>query len=151
MRIIVDANIVFSAILKSDSKVGDLLINSNGIFKFITTDFLRIEIQKHHDKLMRISKLTMEQILESEYQIYKSINFIADEQIGKVAWDFAKKLVQEIDAKDIAYVAFSKQFKAKLWSGDKKLKMGLSQKGFTNFISTSELWDVRQVRIKRSY
>lgn len=148
MRIIVDANIVFSAILKTDSNIGDLLINSNGIFKFITTDFLRIEIQKHHDKLMRISKLTIDQILESEYQIYKSINFIADEQISKASWYSAKKLVQEIDIKDITYVAFSKQFKAKLWSGDKKLINGLSKKGFTNFISTGELWSLRQRRVK---
>lgn len=148
MRIIVDANIVFSGILKSDGKIGDLLINSGGIFKFISPDFLRIEIQRHHDKLVQISKLTLEKVLESEFQICKSIHFISDEQISPTNWDLAMNLVFDVDKKDVSYIAFSKQFKAKVWSGDKSLIKGLANKGFTNFISTNELWDLRQSRLK---
>lgn len=148
MRIIVDANIVFSGILKSDGKIGDLLINSGGIFKFISPDFLRIEIQRHHDKLVQISKLTLEHVLESEFQICKSIQFISDEQISLTNWGLAMNLVFDVDKKDISYIAFSKQFKAKVWSGDKSLIKGLANKGFTNFISTNELWDLRQKRLK---
>ena len=149
MRIIVDANIVFSGILKSDGKIGDLLINSGGIFKFISPDFLRIEIQRHHDKLVQISKLTLVQVLESEFQICKSIHFISDEQISLTNWDLAENLVSDVDKKDVSYIAFSKQFKAKIWSGDKTLIKGLANKGFTNFISTNELWDLRQKRLGR--
>jgi len=149
VRIIVDANIVFSGILKSDGKIGDLLINSGGIFKFISPDFLRIEIQRHHDKLVKISKLSLEQVLESEFQICKSINFISDEQISYSIWHLAQNLVFDVDKKDISYIAFSKQFKAKVWSGDKSLIKGLANKGFTNFISTNELWDLRQNKMKK--
>jgi predicted nucleic acid-binding protein len=102
VRIIVDANIVFSGILKSDGRIGDLLINSEGIFKFISPDFLRIEIQRHHDKLIEISKLSLEQVLEAEFQICKSINFISDEQISLVNWDLAENLVFDVDKKDIS-------------------------------------------------
>ena len=45
MRVIVDANIVFSGILNSNGSIGDLLINSGHIFNFIAPDFLRIEIK----------------------------------------------------------------------------------------------------------
>jgi predicted nucleic acid-binding protein len=107
VRIIVDANIVFSGILKSDGKIGDLLINSHGIFKFIAPDFLRIEIQRHHEKLMKISKLSLEQVLEAEYQICTAINFISDAQIRDTNWAFAHNLVFDIDIKDISYVSFS--------------------------------------------
>lgn len=148
MRIIVDANIVFSGILNSDGKIGDLLINSGGIFKFISPDFLRIEIQRHHDKLIQISKLKLEQVLESEFQICKSLHFISDEQISPTNWNLAENLVFDVDKKDISYVAFSRQFKAKIWSGDKSLIKGLAKKGFTNFISTNELWDLRQKKQK---
>lgn len=148
MRIIVDANIVFSGILNSDGKIGDLLINSADIFKFISPDFLRIEIQRHHAKLVHISKLTLEQVLESEFQICKSIHFISDEQISPTNWDIAENLVFDVDKKDVSYIAFSKQFKTKVWSGDKSLIKGLANKGFTNFISTNELWDLRQKRLK---
>lgn len=148
MRVIVDANIVFSGILKSDGKIGDLLINSGGLFKFISPDFLRIEIKRHHEKLVKISKLSLDQILESEYQICKSITFISDEQISDMNWNLAEKLVFDVDKKDVSYIAFSKQFKAKIWSGDKTLIKGLANKGFTNFISTNKLWDLRQNKLK---
>jgi predicted nucleic acid-binding protein len=148
VRIIVDANIVFSGILKSDSKIGDLLINSEGIFKFISPDYLRIEIYRHLDKLLKISKLSMEQILEAEFQICKSINFISDAQINQSNWDMAENLVFDVDKKDVSYIAFSKQFRAKVWSGDKVLIKGLAEKGFTNFISTNELWDCRKNKME---
>lgn len=149
MRIIVDANVVFSGILKTDGKIGDLLINSGGIFKFISPYFLRIEVQRHHDKLMKISKLSLDQVLESEFQICKSISFISDEQISHSNWVLAQNLVFDVDKKDISYIAFSKQFKAKVWSGDKSLIKGLANKGFTNFISTNELWELRQTKLKK--
>jgi predicted nucleic acid-binding protein len=149
VRIIVDANVVFSGILKTDGKIGDLLINSGGIFKFISPYFLRIEVQRHHDKLMKISKLSLDQVLESEFQICKSISFISDEQISHSNWVLAQNLVFDVDKKDISYIAFSKQFKAKVWSGDKSLIKGLANKGFTNFISTNELWELRQTKLKK--
>jgi len=114
MKIVVDANIIFSGILKSNGKIGDLLINSDKIFSFIAPDFLRTEIYNHLDKLIKISKLTLEQILEAEYQIYKSITFISEEQISMESWQFAENLVSDIDFKDIVYIAYAKHLKCKL-------------------------------------
>lgn len=99
--------------------------------------------------MILISKLTSDQVLESEFQIYKSINFISDEQISITNWNIAENLVCDVDKKDVSYIAFSKQFKAKVWSGDKALIKGLASKGFTNFISTNELWDLRQNKTKK--
>jgi predicted nucleic acid-binding protein len=56
VKIIVDANIVFSAILNTNGKIGDLLINSNKLITFIAPDFLRKEITKHQSKMLKISK-----------------------------------------------------------------------------------------------
>jgi predicted nucleic acid-binding protein len=58
MKIIVDANIIFSGILNANGKIGDLLINSDGFFSFIAPDFLRTEIYGHYDKLVKISGMT---------------------------------------------------------------------------------------------
>lgn len=147
MKIIVDANIVFSGILKSEGKIGDLLINSGEHFKFIAPDFLRFEIHRHLDKLVKISGMSLEQVLEAEYQVCKSIYFISDEQISIENWKTAMELVHDVDVKDISYIAFSKQFKAKVWSGDKELINGLAKKRFTNFISTNNLWNIREEKI----
>ena len=148
MKIIVDANIIFSGILKSNGKIGDLLINSAKFFSFIVPDFLRTEIYNHHDKLIKISNLTLKQILESEYQIYKSITFISEEQISMESWKFADSLVSDIDPKDAVYIAYTKQFKCKLWTGDKKLINGLVRKNHNNFITTNDLFLLRNSRLK---
>ena len=143
MNIIVDTNIVFSAILNSNGKIADILINSGNIFNFIAPNFLRIEIFKHYSKLVKISGLTLEQILESEYQIYKSITFISEEQIDKKNWQIAYELVHDIDPKDSVYIAYSKQFNCNLWTGDLKLIMGLVKKDYHHFFSTDDLYQIR--------
>ncbi len=149
MRVILDANIVFSGILNTNGKIGDLLINSRGLFEFIAPNFLRTEIQKHYPKLVKISKMTLEDIRESEFQIYTDITFISEEQIKLSTWLAAEKLVADVDIKDIQYIAFSKHFRSKVWTGDKELKKGLKKKGFTNFITTEGLWRLREKRRKK--
>jgi len=148
MKIVVDANIIFSGILKSNGKIGDLLINSEKFFTFIAPDFLRTEIYSHFDKLIKISNLSLGQILESEYQIYKSITFISEEQISVESWQFADSLVSDIDPKDIVYIAYTKQFKCKLWTGDKKLIKGLIKKNYNNILTTENLFLIRNDKLK---
>ncbi len=143
MKIIVDANIVFSGILNSHSKIGDLLINSNKCFNFIAPDFLRIEIYKHHLKLCKISGMSLDEVREAEFQIYKDITFIFEEQITNNCWISAEELVIDIDHKDTHYVAYCKHFNCKIWSGDKELIKGLAKKGFLHFISTDEHYKIR--------
>ena len=143
MRIIVDANIVFSGILNSNGKIGDILINSKKYFDFIAPDFLRTEIYKHYSRLSKISGMTLDEVREAEFQIYKDITFISEEQIKQNHWLTAEKLVLDIDPKDTHYVAYSKHFRCKIWSGDKELIKGLAKKNFTNFITTEELFNLR--------
>ena len=57
-------------------------------------------------------------------------------------------MVKDVDDKDTPYIAFSLFFRCKLWSGDKSLRRGLENKGFKNIISTEELFDLRERRIK---
>lgn len=123
MRIIVDANIVFSGILNSKGKIGDLLINSRKYLEFIAPNFLRGEIYKHYPRLCKISGLTLEEVRESEFQACKDITFISEEQILA-----SGKLVADIDPKDTHYVAYSKHFRCKIWSGNKELMKGLVKK-----------------------
>ena len=143
MKIIVDANIVFSGVLNSNGKIGDLLINSGEIFSFIAPVFLRTEIYNHHKKLMDISGLTLRQIFESEYQICKFITFISEEQIDEKSWRFADELTRDIDPKDLIYMAYAKQFNCSLWTGDKKLIKGLAQKKHYNILTTDDLFFIR--------
>lgn len=87
--------------------------------------------------------MTLEQVRQAEYLICKEIHFISSEQIKRSHWLAADKLVADIDPNDTHYVAYAKHFRCKIWSGDKELIKGLSKKGFTNFISTDELFKMR--------
>ena len=149
MKIIVDANIVFSGILNTQGKIGHLLINSDNSIKFIAPDFLRTEIIKHHSKILKISKMNIEQVKESEYLILKNINFISEVQIKDTSWEKAFQLVKDIDPNDTPYVAYAKQFRCKIWTGDKKLIKGLIKKGFTQVITTDELFEWRQSKLAK--
>jgi len=146
VKIIVDANIVFSAMLNTESKIGDLLLNSGSFFDFIAPDFLRIEIRKHHSKLAKLLGCTVEEVQEVEFLIYKSITFISEEQIAQTHWVSAWKLVAEVDPKDVSYVAYAKHFRCKVWSGDKVLIKGLLKNNFTKIISAEELFKIRQAK-----
>ncbi len=143
MKIIVDANIVYSGILNSNGKIGDLLINSQKYFKFIAPEFLRHEIKSKYEKIARASGMSIESVMETEYLVCKDINFISDEQINDEFWHEAFDLVKDVDLKDIHYVAFAKQFKCKIWSGDKRLIAGLKDKGFDKALTTGDLVEIR--------
>jgi predicted nucleic acid-binding protein len=149
MKVIVDANIVFSGILNTNGKIGDLLINSQKHFHFLAPYFLRHEIRKHYNKIIAISGMSIGQVEEAEYQITKDITYISEEQITASSWLNAEKLVVDIDPKDTSYVAFSKHFKCKIWSGDKQLTKGLFKKGFKNIITTDELFQIRKILEKK--
>lgn len=149
MRIIVDANIIFSAILNTDGKIGDVLLNSHNIFEFIAPRFLKDEIRKYQKKILLISGYTNSELLEIEDKVYKPISFISEVHIPLSIRVSSEQLVKDIDPKDVAYVAFSKYFRCKLWSGDKALRNGLLKKGFTNIINTDELFKLREAKVPK--
>ena len=86
MKILVDANIVFSAILNSNGKIGDLPINSGKRYSFIAPDFLKYEIKNKYQRLEDISGMNLDQIQASERQVCKNIVFISEDQILDKYW-----------------------------------------------------------------
>lgn len=144
MKIVVDTNIVFSAILNTESKIGDLLMNSEAIFEFRSAMYLKEEIEKHEGKLMTISELTKDEIEQSTEQVFSYIKFISEEIIPFEIWQKAARLVRDVDMDDIAFVALSEYEDIKLWTGDRELIAGLTAKGFQRCISTEEMIALRR-------
>lgn len=46
-KIIVDTNIVFSALLNTNSRIGQILINGKNYFDFYSPEYVRFEIFQH--------------------------------------------------------------------------------------------------------
>ncbi|MES2429077.1 MAG: PIN domain-containing protein [Bacteroidota bacterium] len=139
MKIIVDTNIIFSALLNTNGTIGDLLMNSGKAFDFYSCDYMRHEIQNHWKKLQKISKLSAEELGDSYFQIASRIHFINESLIPGEIWQKAINFTKEVDLDDTAFVALTIYLKGSLWTGDKELYNGIKIKGFKRVFNTEEL------------
>ena len=139
MKVIVDTNIVFSGILNSSGKIGKILLNAKDHFQFYSCDFLRIEITKHKNKLLHLTRLSEEELNELENLVTGNITFINNGLIPSEIIKSTETLLQNIDTKDTPFVALAQHLDATLWTGDLKLLRGLKAKKFKHVISTAEL------------
>lgn len=142
MIFVVDSNIIFSAILNPNSKIGQILINGSKYFTFISVAQLQDEIENHEDKILKISGLDHYDFL-SLYEFVKSkIKFIHHLLISDENFQKAEQLTHDIDLDDILFVGLSLQYNCNLWTGDKRLINGLREKGFKYLINTEEIFQI---------
>ena len=146
MKIVVDTNIVFSTLLNSDGVIGDLIYNSDRYFEFYSCSYMRFEIQKHWEKLKKISKLSDEQLEVSYAQILTKIKFINEEIIPVDIWLSSEKITEKIDIDDTDFVALTRFLKATLWTGDKVLYNGLKEISFKKVLNTADLLELRNLK-----
>ncbi|UCH96564.1 MAG: putative toxin-antitoxin system toxin component, PIN family [Candidatus Aminicenantes bacterium] len=137
MRLVVDTNIIFSALLKKGSNALDIIMSDK--FEVFIPKFLIIEIFKHKEKIIRVSKLSEDEVIESLYLILKYCTVMNDEDIPGEILNQAFQDVKEIDPKDVIFVAAAITLDARLWSGDKKLINGLKDKNSNIFVRTKDL------------
>lgn len=86
MKVIVDSNIVFSGILNTESKIGDLLLNSQEEFKYYSCEHLKDEISNHKEKLLELSGYTEEEFESTRDLLYNCLTFIAEREIPFEYW-----------------------------------------------------------------
>jgi predicted nucleic acid-binding protein len=140
MKIIVDTNIVFSALLNTNSRIGRLLLDTRNKFEFYSCKYLQKEIHHHIDKIRQYSKLNDNDLFELIILVESRIFFIDEELLPASVITNAREWVSDIDFDDFAFVAIAAHLNALLWTGDKKLSNGLRQKGYNRLVTTSDLW-----------
>ncbi|MBE0638396.1 MAG: DNA-binding protein [Bacteroidales bacterium] len=154
MKIIVDSNIVFSAILNSQGKIGQLIINGSRYFKFYTVGLLKEEIEEHKGKILSLSGFTNQQFKNSYQTITNRIIFVDEIFLSDRELLKAIDLVADIDENDALFVALTNYLNGKLWTGDKKLILGLKSKRYSKTISTNELYEQfleKQMTVRRRF
>lgn len=139
MKIIVDTNIVFSAILNSSSKIGKILLSSKEHFQFFSCNFLRTEIQKHRSKLLKLTKLAVDELAELEGLVTNNIIFIDERLLPQELLLKTETLLRSIDTNDTPFIALTTHLEGKLWTGDMQLYKGLKLKRFKDVILTADL------------
>jgi len=141
IKIIIDTNIAFSAILNSSGRIGKLLL-LNEHFGFYSCEFLKFELHKHKKKLLGLTKYSEFLLNELEQDVLSNIQFKDETLIPENHLLLAEKIAFDVDPDDIPFVDLTMYLDGFLWTGDKKLIEGLKQKGFMQTITTAELSDL---------
>ncbi len=72
--VIVDTNIIFSALVNKNSSIASYLLNPT--HSLVMPKFGFIEIFKHKEKIGKVSKHSSDEILEMLYELIRNIDFL---------------------------------------------------------------------------
>lgn len=139
ISVVVDANIVFSALISAGNKAASVLINPPATVRFVSCHFIQIELFKHKERIKLLSGLDDDVLIDLLYEFSSHIEFINEAYIPFACWQQANKLLKKIDPNDIPYLALAIHLEAPLWTGDRRMMEGLKELGYDHFISTSQL------------
>lgn len=134
--LILDTNVVFSAVLNPRRKIGVFILEEAGKrVEFFAPTYLRQEMENHFDRLVEIADTTPENIRTTMTRVYQHIHFINDALIPFEHYRAALALVRNIDINDIAFVALNEYLDEFLWTGDMQLYNGLKAKGYDKVLN----------------
>lgn len=96
-------------------------------------NLLIYEIEKHKEKIIKFSN-SFENKAEIAYRlILCQINLLVHNVLSDKNFFKALEMCKQVDINDTIFVVFALQLDALLWSGDKKLSIGLEKLGFNKF------------------
>ena len=130
MKLIVDANILFAALIKEGS-TAELLISDK--LQIFAPEFLFAEFAKYKDLILRKTHRNEEEFNNFLDLLKEQISIVPKKEITPFM-DEADKISP--DPKDTIYITCAIALKSNIWSNDKKLKQ--NQTKITVF-STEEL------------
>ena len=139
MEILIDSNLIYSALLR-DGRISRLKLNNPSSITFFAPGYLLEEINSHWDKIIQLSGLPENDLKSSLDELMKNIVLLNYGLMGNEIFNEAEKICANIDEKDTIFVAISLFFNLTLWTGDKKLRKGLEKQGYFICINTDEIY-----------
>ncbi len=140
MKIIVDTNIIFSAIISYPSRLSNFLLNPSPHSLF-SPSYLMEELKDKIPLLAEIKEVSEKEIKRA-IQIFTSrIEIISDATIPLHTFLKALDFVKGVDSLDVNFVALALEMpETVILMRDKPLYEVLTLRGFNRVISTQELF-----------
>src|SRR5665213_3098614 len=107
MRVVIDTNITFSAILNTNSKFSRIILHPKSKLNLYSTQQLELELIEHWDKLKKISNYSEAELRKVAALITSKIKFINVELIPVKLFLKAESLTAGIDIDDTEFVALT--------------------------------------------
>ena len=116
MKIVVDVNIILSALIR-DSITRKIILNS--LFEFYFPEPSLHKIRKYKNYILEKSGLADDGYGKLMETLFKYIRLVPTEEIEK-NWDEAKKIMEHIDEEDVVFIATALSLKDSIiWSDDR--------------------------------
>jgi predicted nucleic acid-binding protein len=130
MRLVVDANVLFAAMIK-EGFTAELIISDK--LQLFAPEFLFTEFVKYEDLILKKTHRSREEFNQFLDLLKEQITIIPKKEIIPFI-DKAEKISP--DPKDTVYLALAFALKSDIWSNDKKLKQAQQE---IIVVSTEEL------------
>ena len=139
MIIIADSNIFMSALVNPTGRTASIFAERKKI-QYIVPDYLIAEVTEHIPDLVKRFKnqKTKKELLTDFKKLLEGITIVSEKEVKKVNAIKAKEIVADIDIKDYPFIALHLQIKHKIWTSDKILVKGLTEKGYEHFFTSTE-------------
>jgi predicted nucleic acid-binding protein len=131
--IIVDANILFSALLRVDSPFAEVLLYRDHPFHICESTL--VELFRHKERIVRFSRLDDAEIITLLHALLRRLKVEREELIPEACRTEAVELCRDVDPADAPFVALTLALDGRLWTGDQKLRKGLEARGFSRFFT----------------
>lgn len=120
MKVVIDSNILFSALIK-DSTTRKIILESKQNFLF--PSYIFEEIGEHKEELLIKSEMIEEDFYELLNTILQKVTLVTAEQLIPYK-EQAQNIIEKIDIDDITFIACALANPGSIiWSDDKKLKL----------------------------
>ncbi|MGQ4872457.1 MAG: PIN domain-containing protein [Promethearchaeia archaeon] len=130
MRIVVDANILFAALIKN-STTAELFIYDE--FQFFAPEFLFKEFMKYEDYLLKKTHRSKNDFIKFYNFLKNKITIVPKKEIIPFLKE-ARKISP--DPKDTIYLALCLAINSSFWTNDKKLK---EKQNLINVLTTEDI------------
>jgi len=130
MKLAIDTNIIFSALISSNGVTAKLLLNEK--IELFAPKALLQEIIEHKEEIISKAKVSTEKFQALLIIYFSNITFVEDEEL----FDFTEEALRICpDKDDVQFFALSLAKGIPLWSNDKELK----KQNIMKVINTEEL------------
>lgn len=116
MKFVIDANPLFSALIK-DSFTVNIIVSED--VELFAPEFLFDEFLEHKEEILAKTKRTERELNDLVYDLKKVIRVVPKKEFDPF-FEEAKQLTSDED--DVPYLALALKLKIPIWSNDKKLK-----------------------------
>ena len=130
-RVVVDSNVVFSALRSVNRGFRRLLYLP--AYEFYAPKYLIVEIFEHKERLLTKAKAPPAEVYDYLDTVLQKIDFVSNDYISTAHYLEAYRLCKDVDEDDTPFLALALELNAQFWSRDEALKADLRRKGFVNF------------------